>query len=84
MQTGLNEPRYVSVMGIRRVRRLPIEDLDADDLGLDEDDIDASASSVMRRRLVLPERTAQAEMWTGNPAEIGARAGELIRHKLGT
>jgi len=40
-QQGLNEPRYASLPGIMKAKKKPLEELELDDLGLDEDDVAA-------------------------------------------
>ena len=83
IQTGINQPRYVSIMGIRKVRRIPIEARDADDLDLDEDEIGSNASGVAEVSLALPEKAGSAEMLEGSLDEMGERVGEIIRDVLG-
>ena len=82
VQTGINQPRYVSIMGIRKVRRIPIAERDADDLDLNDDDIGKTASSVADKVLALPERAGGAEMVEGSLDEMGERAAEIIRDSL--
>ena len=83
VQTGINQPRYISIMGIRKVRRIEIEERDADDLGLDEEEIGERGSSVLTTRLSLPEKGQGAEMLTGSMAEICDRAAQVIKDRGG-
>ena len=39
IQTGINEPRYVSIMGIRKARKKELVVINVEDLGLSEDDL---------------------------------------------
>lgn len=55
-QQGLNEPRYPSLPGIMRAKRKPLEELEIDDLGLDEDDLEAKTETVDRS--LPPEKQA--------------------------
>ena len=39
IQTGINEPRYVSIMGIRKARKKELREVDAQDVGLSSDEL---------------------------------------------
>ena len=82
VQTGTDQPRYVSVLGIRKARRLPMDEVDADDLGLDPDELGAAASSVESTDLTLPETGARAEILDGSLSDVCGRAATLIRDAL--
>lgn len=45
-QQGLNEPRYPSLPGIMQAKRKPLEELELDDLGLDEDEIETKTETI--------------------------------------
>jgi len=83
VQTGINHPRYVSIMGIRKVRGIEVQERDAEDLGLDEDQIGEEGSCVAVRRLSPPPRGAGGEILTGSMDEICSRAAQIIREKGG-
>lgn len=82
VQTGINEPRYVSVMGIRKVRRVAIRQLDPDDLDLAEEDIGRAGSAVAKTVLSLPERGQGAELLTGSLDAVCDRAAQIITAKI--
>lgn len=83
VQTGINTPRYVSIMGIRKTRSVEIRERDADDLGLDEDLVGQDGSSVATRQLAFPPRGVGGELLTGTMDQICERAAEIIREKGG-
>ncbi len=83
LQTGINEPRYVSIMGIRKVRNITIKELDVDDLQIPQDEIGWRGSSVAQRRLSLPEEGEGAEILSGTLDEICERAAQIIRERGG-
>jgi electron transfer flavoprotein beta subunit len=83
VQTGINEPRYVSVMGIRKARGLRIETTDAATLGLDEAAVGRAGSNVDAARLSLPEKGEGAEILGGGPEEVSNRLAEIIRDRGG-
>ncbi len=82
IQTGTNKPRYVSIMGIKKVRRIGIETLSATDFDL-EGMIGAEASFMAERILSPPETGGHAEMIQGNLEEICERTAQVIREKGG-
>jgi len=83
IQSGINQPRYVSIMGIRKVRGLAIDQRGLDALGLAEDQVGPAASAMASRRLALPQAGAGAEMLTGGLEAVCARAAAIIREKGG-
>ncbi len=83
VQSGINQPRYVSVIGIRKVRTKTIEQLELDDLDLTEEEVGLAASAVGARGLSLPEVGGNAEMLTGSVPELGDRLATLLREKGG-
>ncbi len=66
IQTGINEPRYVSIAGIRRVARREIEVLGAKDLGLSGDEVGAAGSRLEMQRLFVPPATQKGEILEGS------------------
>ena len=74
VQSGINQPRYVSILGIRKVRKIEIELLEADDLDLEAGEIGAEGSQVAKRLLELPPVGTGAEMLSGS---LEATCGRL-------
>jgi electron transfer flavoprotein beta subunit len=83
IQTGINEPRYVGMRGIRQVASIPIPTVTAADLGLDETAVGQSAAKVKRVAYFVPEAGKGAEMLGGSTEEIISRLIELIKAKGG-
>lgn len=54
IQTGINEPRYASILGIRKATKKEIELPGLDDLGLKEDEVGEAGSKIKLERLFLP------------------------------
>jgi len=73
IQTGINEPRYVSVMGIRKARKKELKVMEIGELGLTEDEL---TRKTVIEGLFLPPETAGAEMIEGDPATV---VGEIFR-----
>jgi electron transfer flavoprotein beta subunit len=67
IQTGINEPRYVSIMGIRKANKKALDVIDATELGLSDDDL---TNRIMVEEVFLPPETEGAEMIEGDPSMI--------------
>jgi electron transfer flavoprotein beta subunit len=70
VQTGLTEPRYVSIRGIRKVSGTEIPVLEAADLGLDSGTVGAAAARVTLEEIFLPLRGEGAEMLDGDEEAV--------------
>jgi electron transfer flavoprotein beta subunit len=75
IQTGINEPRYASIFGIRQAMKKQIEALDLGALGLAEEAVGEAGSKTNLVRLFIPVVTAQATILQGSPEEV---SGELV------
>lgn len=76
-QTGLAEPRYVSIMGIRKVRKIPIEHVAPEELGVE------ATGSLELLGLDRPPAGREVELLEGPPSELGRRVVELIGEVTG-
>lgn len=83
IQTGINEPRYVGMRGIRQVASIPIPTLTASDLGLDASAVGAAAVKVRRVDYFVPAAGKGAEMLQGRQEEIIDKLIELVGAKGG-
>jgi electron transfer flavoprotein beta subunit len=83
IQTGINNPRYPSVMGIQRVRKIGIKETDSEELGLSEEEIGLEGSSVASQILSLPVMGAGAEILTGSLDEICEKTAQIIQDREG-
>lgn len=73
IQTGINEPRYVSIMGIRKASKKELNVKKVEDLKLSQDDL---AQWTIVEELFPPPETKGAKMIEGDPDTV---AGEIIR-----
>lgn len=80
IQTGINEPRYVGIRGIRKVASMEIPERSASDLG-----VDAAVLTPKVKRLdyFVPSLGEGAQMLTGSTEEIIDRLVELLKAKGG-
>jgi len=76
IQTGINEPRYVSIMGIRKAMQREIKVLGSADVGLKEDEI---GSWIKIEKMYVPPVEKQAEFLEGNPDEVAKKIAELLK-----
>jgi len=81
IQTGINEPRYVSIMGIRKARKKEIKVLSLSDLDLEEDDVGESGSWMTVEKMFIPPVEKEAEILEGSPDEVTSKISEILRAK---
>ncbi|MEM0095979.1 MAG: electron transfer flavoprotein subunit beta/FixA family protein [Candidatus Bathyarchaeia archaeon] len=81
IQTGINEPRYVSIMGIRKAMQKEIKVMGLADIGLGENEVGEAGSWLMIERLYVPPVEKQAEFLTGSPDEIASKIVEILKSK---
>ncbi|HLK65172.1 MAG TPA: electron transfer flavoprotein subunit beta/FixA family protein [Bryobacteraceae bacterium] len=83
IQTGINEPRYVGMRGIRQVASREIPTFDASTLGLDGGQVGEDAAKVKRTDYFVPVAGKGAEMLEGSREEIIDRLVAMMRAKGG-
>ncbi|MDZ7760627.1 MAG: electron transfer flavoprotein subunit beta/FixA family protein [Desulfovermiculus sp.] len=83
IQTGINEPRYVGIRGIRKVASVEIPEYSVSDLGLSEGEVGESAARVKRVDYFMPEMGEGAEILEGDTEEVAARLAEMLKAKGG-
>ena len=83
IQTGINEPRYVGMRGIRQVASVPIPTLRASDLHLDAASLGSCAAKLKRIDYFVPVSVSNARMLSGSTEEMAEEVFELIRAKGG-
>ncbi len=83
VQTGINEPRYVGIRGIRKVASVEIPVMNAAALGLDPALLGRNGARVKRMDYFVPPAGAGAEMLTGSTDEITAKLIDLLKAKGG-
>ncbi|WP_178918275.1 electron transfer flavoprotein subunit beta/FixA family protein [Natronomonas gomsonensis] len=78
IQTGINEPRYASLRGIRQAQRKPLDVHTLDDLGLDDSVVE---SPVERTSMYEPESEGDATLWEGSAEETAGELATFLRDK---
>ena len=79
VQTGINEPRYVSIMGIRKAMQKEIKMMTLADTGLSEANVGETGSWLKIEKLYVPPAEKQAEFLKGTPEEIAAKIAEILK-----
>ncbi len=83
IQTGINEPRYVGMRGIRQVASVPIPTPSISELGIDPATVGSSAAKVKRVDYFVPALGKGAEMLQGSREENIAKLIEVVAAKGG-
>lgn len=83
IQTGINEPRYVGIRGIRKVASVDVPVLGSADLGLSTDAVGVSGARVKRIDYFVPELGEGAEILEGSMEEKIDKLIELLKAKGG-
>jgi electron transfer flavoprotein beta subunit len=78
IQTGINEPRYVSIMGIRKAKKKELKVMSLEDLGFAAEDL---TPQTLIEAVFLPPETEGAEMIEGNPAEMAEAVIRIMGEK---
>ncbi|UCD88992.1 MAG: electron transfer flavoprotein subunit beta/FixA family protein [Desulfobacterales bacterium] len=83
IQTGINEPRYVGIRGIRKVASMEIPMLGVKDIELLSESVGKSGAKVKRLDYFVPELGEGAEILEGSTDEIIDKLTELLKAKGG-
>ena len=83
IQTGINEPRYVGMRGIRQVAGIEVPTFGVSDLGIDASAVGDAGAKVKRVDYFVPALGKGAEMLEGDREEVIAKLIELMKAKGG-
>lgn len=81
IQTGINEPRYASILGIRKAMSKQIQVQNADDLRLRKQEVGEEGSCTRLQRLFLPPTGKRAHILEGTVKKIVGQLGEILKDK---
>jgi electron transfer flavoprotein beta subunit len=76
IQTGINEPRYASLRGIRQAQRKEIKPMTLDDLGLSADVAESDLEIV---DMYEPESESDATLFEGSPEDTAGQLAQVLR-----
>ncbi len=83
VQTGINEPRYVGIRGIRKVASVDVPVKSASDLGIDPGTVGEAGARTRRVDYFAPDLGEGAEMLEGSTEEIIEKLIEKLKAKGG-
>lgn len=83
VQTGINEPRYATLRGIRQAKEKPRTSISPGELGFDDDALLAGAGS-RRTGLADPPEGRGAEMLDGDSTALASQIAAIIKAKVGS
>jgi electron transfer flavoprotein beta subunit len=78
IQTGINEPRYVSILGIRKAAKKELKIISLADLGISDEDL---SPRVAIQEVYLPPETEGAQILSGDPEKIASDVIEILTKK---
>ncbi|MFC7081798.1 electron transfer flavoprotein subunit beta/FixA family protein [Halorussus caseinilyticus] len=78
IQTGINEPRYASLRGIRQAQSKEISPKSLGDIGLDADAVE---SDLTLTSMYEPESESDVEIFDGDASETAGKLAEVLREK---
>lgn len=83
IQTGINEPRYVGMRGIRQIASVEIPRIGAAELNIDKAQVGTRAAKVVRTDYFVPALDRKAEILTGTREEMADKVIELVTARGG-
>jgi len=78
IQSGINEPRYASLRGIRQAQQKPLDVKSLEDVGLDASVVE---SPLAQTSMYEPESEGDATIWSGDAEETAAQLADFLRDK---
>ena len=81
IQSGINQIRYATIKGIMMAKKKEIKVLGLSDLGLSEADVDDSGSSVKFKKIYIPAKTKQSQMFEGEPKEVAEQLVDKLKNE---
>ncbi len=83
IQTGINEPRYVGIRGIRKVASVEIPTHGAADLGIAPESVGEAGAKVRRADYFVPDMGEGAEILEGSTDEVIEELIKRLKEKGG-
>ena len=81
IQTGINKPRYASIMSIRRAKRKEIPVLDLKSINLTEGEVGEKGSWVVIDELFIPMRKKKGEILSGDLDQVVSKIVKVMRER---
>jgi electron transfer flavoprotein beta subunit len=81
VQTGINEPRYVSITSIRKVMQEEVKVMSLADTGLSENEVGEAGSWLKIERLYVPPVEKQIEFLRGDPGDVATKIIGVLKSR---
>lgn len=81
VQTGINQPRYASIMGIKRAQAKELKVLDAAGAGITPEEVGASGSRTLLEKLYVPVSESHAEILQGDVNEASGKLAAILKER---
>jgi electron transfer flavoprotein beta subunit len=81
IQTGINEPRYASMIGIRKAAQKPIKVMGINDIGLNENEVGEKGSKLKIEKIYIPVIEKKAQILEGSPEEVSQKLADTLSQK---
>ncbi|MGA1865155.1 MAG: electron transfer flavoprotein subunit beta/FixA family protein [bacterium] len=81
IQTGINKPRYASMLGIRKAARKEIEFLGLNEIGIEKQEAGEAGSKTRIEKIYIPPVLKRAEILKGTSDEVSAKLAEVLKGK---
>jgi electron transfer flavoprotein beta subunit len=78
IQTGINEPRYVSILGIRKAAKKELKVIGLEELDVSEEEL---TPKTFIEEAYLPPETEGAQILSGDPDKIASDFVEILKKK---
>ncbi len=78
-QKGLNEPRYASIKGIMAVKKKVIPEWDAEELGVEKDQVGVEAAKITFEEVTLPPERVAGKVFAEDPIQDAVKVAHLLR-----
>lgn len=83
IETGINEPRYVTIRGIRKAESIEMPVYSTNEVDVAADSVGRAGAKVMRTDYFVPELGEGAEILQGDTEEIAHKLVSILRAKGG-
>jgi len=78
IQTGINEPRYAPIRGIREAQKKELKVAGLEEYGLGAAEVGTEASQIILESLFIPEVESAAEFIEGEPEEKAEKLASIL------
>ncbi|MCG8605585.1 electron transfer flavoprotein subunit beta/FixA family protein [bacterium] len=81
IQSGINQIRYATIKGIMMAKKKEIKPLGLAELELSEQDVSDGVTGLRFKKVYIPEKTKQTQIFEGDPAEIAQQVAEKLKNE---